>query len=98
MAETRLGENPGPGIFKNSNFMTPDVVGYARKIIRCRVAWVELSRGRGFEGEPIWGVTFRRADGGELFREPEGLEGDPSKGVFFSQRQAMKYLDGFGNA
>ena len=96
MAATNLDETPGPGIFKNENFMTPDVYGFARKIVRGRVAWVELSSGDWMRGM-IWGVTFRRADGGQLSHEGEGREGDPSD-VFDTKAEALEYLDGFGNA
>ena len=41
---------------KSKNFMTPTIV--MRDVIVPNRYAVELSRGRGFDDETIWGVTF----------------------------------------
>jgi len=77
---------PPRGVFKGRNFMTPDLLGYARAKkpdAKGLTVWVELSTGTGFEGEPIFGVTVRNAHG-------DHVSPDPSK-MFFSRAAAEEY-------
>lgn len=53
--------------FKGRNFMTPTIIGYTKS--KGRV--VEVSCGRNFDGDILFGVTFRTMSG-------ERLENDPS--------------------
>jgi hypothetical protein len=77
-------------LFKGSNFMTPDILRYGRsdehgKGAAGRVRFYELSTGRGFKGEPIFGVTVRDSDGNRF-------DPDLSK-MFFSRRAAEDYIE-----
>ena len=47
---------PPRGVFVGKNFMTPDILEYGR--VRLGV-WYEISKGRGFTGTTIYGVTIR---------------------------------------
>lgn len=78
---------PPQGVFRGSNFMTPDVIGYFRvsPYRRYSAVYVEFAKGRGFHGESIYGVSVRRANG-EMIRDP-----DPSK-LFHSMRAATEYI------
>jgi hypothetical protein len=68
-----------------NNFMTPDVLGYER--IGKNIA-VELSKGRGFQHEPIYGVTF-------VVVKPDGStrRGRKSSQCFHSRGRAMSHID-----
>lgn len=80
MAKTCWRETNIPsGIFRGANFMTPNVIEHYRRTMRGRVAYVEISEGTGMSREPIYGVTFRYADGSELWRNGEK---DPSACVY----------------
>lgn len=85
-----------PQTFPGRNFVTPVILGYTRRRVRGRVAWVELSTGPGIAGSgDLYGVTFRRSGGGELWRETErGAQDDPSA-CFRSLREALDYIDTF---
>lgn len=74
------------GIFRGVNFMTPRILAFYRVTVAGRTAYVELSEGEGLDREPIFGVTFRAADGSRL-------EPDPS-GVFASVKNAHLHIQG----
>jgi len=61
----------------DKNFMTPDVIGYQVKKNRV----VEISEGRGFENEKIYGITVRD------YKNREWKDPELSK-MFHSRRQA----------
>ena len=44
------------GTFRNTNILTPNVVGY----FRLPGGWAELSKGLGINGDVIYGVTVRK--------------------------------------
>jgi hypothetical protein len=75
------GLTPPHGVFKGRNIMTPEWVEGGR--VRPGV-WYEVSRGRGIEGEPIFGVTIRADDG-------QNVVSCPSK-LVYSRKQALDYL------
>lgn len=78
------------GTFPGRNIMTPTVLGYARCTVGGKFAWAELSSGRGLSpGTTIYGVTFRRPGGGELWREGPGI--DPS-GCYHSRHKAEEQI------
>lgn len=79
---TSLTHYPPRGVFKGTNMMTPTVIGYV-KVAR---GWVEFSKGRGIEDEPIFGVTVRDSNG-------EQLSPDPSK-LLHSYTDAINYIEG----
>ena len=85
---------PPGGVFPTApNLLTPDVLEYHRVGVRGRVAYVELSEGEGFDRTPLYGVTFRRTNGRELWREDEG---DPSR-CFHDKAEAIAYIESFGS-
>lgn len=72
---------PPKGVFRGSNFMTPDVLGY----YKLRLGYAELSHGRGMSNQPIFGVTVR----------PDiafGSQGVRSK-MFQSREEALTYIE-----
>lgn len=71
-------------VFKGQNFMTPDVILYGKVEHPGRSVYYELSRGTGFSGEEIFGVTVRDYMG-------RRFEPDPSK-VLFSRADAENYI------
>jgi hypothetical protein len=79
------------GVFPGQNFITPNILGYFRGEVGNRIAYVELSEGRGMAGEPIFGVTVRRPNGANL---------DPNLSkLMHSRAAAMAYIeDIFGGA
>ena len=72
----------------NPNFMTPDILEYGL----IPGGAYELSKGRGFEGGPIYGVTVVKF--GPNGPEKTGSEavGGPSK-CLHSKLQAIKYIE-----
>ncbi len=74
--------------FAGSNFMTPTVL--LIKDLRPDLA-VELSTGRGIEGEPIFGVTFAVRTGGAWVPGRE-VDSAPEGGLFRSRRAAEAYI------
>lgn len=50
---------PPSGLFRGTNFMTPNISMY----YRLREGYAELSEGRGMSNQPIFGVTVRPEDG-----------------------------------
>lgn len=62
------------------NFMTPDVLGY----FPLRNGCAELSRGRGFEGETIYGVTVVR----------NGKRSPDESNVFHGRGKAQSHING----
>ena len=78
-----------PKGFNGSNFMTPEIIGYYKRQLRGRVAYVEISHGRGIFSDDIYGVTFRWADGTELWRD----NGDDPSQCFQSHTEAMEYAE-----
>lgn len=63
------------------NFMTPEVVEY----IDANGYMIELSKGEGFDHEPIYGVTVATADGVRLYDESQ---------MFHSESEARGYVEG----
>lgn len=49
-----------PDCFRGVNIVTPSVLAY----YRAGEYYVELSRGRGMDGQPLYGLTARRAADG----------------------------------
>ena len=78
---------PPRGVFRGANFMTPRPLEYYRRTLRGRSVYVELSEGEGFDHSPLYGVTFRFADGGELWRDGGS---DPSR-CFHSRSAALEW-------
>lgn len=68
-------------IFKGKNFMTPDIITYGKK----GKFYYELSEGRGFNHEPIFGVTIRDENG-------ERFDPDRSK-LCHSLTEAKNYIE-----
>lgn len=62
----------------DKNFMTPDFIGYRES----GDLKIELSSGRGMDGDPIFGVTVVEVKGGEPKKRP-----DLSR-LCFSRREA----------
>lgn len=79
--------DPPRGIFRGTNFMTPDVIAYFK--LRHGLGWAELTSGTGIEHEPIFGVTVRDYMGEDPGRNTPG--GNLSK-MFFSEREAREYI------
>ena len=73
------------------NFMTPHIVGYGK--INCNVAY-ELSSGRGFENDTIYGVTVLSFNPKK--QTTRSLH-DASKGGFSSKVKAESYIGGLVN-
>lgn len=69
------------------NFMTPDVLAYRWRFQDGRWWAVELSEGRGFDDEPIFGVTFRDP------ANPDEADLDHS-GMFHSKAAAVECFNG----
>lgn len=67
--------------------MTPTVLGYYRRTIGGRNAYIELSEGSGMSGEPIYGVTVRRADGSDVLDS----EGNKLSKCCFGKVEALRY-------
>ena len=80
--------HPPRGVFRQVNFMTPNVLAYYHGNLRGKAVYVELSEGEGINHEPLFGVTFRRSNGSELWREPDGDLSMP----FHSKAEAMAYI------
>lgn len=81
------------GVFPSEpNMFTPHIIGYAKGTVNGRVAWIELSWGESImrAQEKLYGVTFRRADGSELWRE--GPDVDPST-AFGSRLEAEELIE-----
>lgn len=78
---------PPRGVFNGRNFMTPDYVACYRRQMRGRTVFIEISEGRGMSGQPIYGATFRYADGSMLHGENEK---DPST-CFRSKREVIEH-------
>jgi hypothetical protein len=90
MTRAELLDRAPAGVFRGRNFITPNVEGYARCRVGFGVAWVELATGPGIldPESTLYGVTFRRADGSELWRE----DLDPS-GCFSSEAEALSRIE-----
>lgn len=84
------------GVFRGNNFVTPRILGYVRCRVHEKRAWAELSSGSGIfdPKSTLYGVTFRRPDGSELWCEEDG---DPS-GCFASRREALDHIAEYATA
>lgn len=68
------------GVFRGTNVMTPNVLGY----YKLNIGYAELSTGRGFDGNKLFGVTVRP----DVVLESQGKR---SK-CCFSKAEALAYL------
>lgn len=74
--------------FRGTNFMTPRIID--RRKVRSDL-WAELSRGEGFDHEPIFGVTFMVYRDG-AWRESWRVDGPESR-MFHDEDGARQYMD-----
>lgn len=63
------------------NFMTPEPIEY----IDTDEYMIELSKGEGFDHEPIYGVTVATSEGTRLYGDSQ---------MFFSEEDAREHIDG----
>ena len=77
------------GLFQGTNFMTPEV--RSTEWIVPDLLAVEVSTGRGFSNEPIFGVTFQRTD-----RRYDDGKPSPRRylsGMVYSHHQARERIE-----
>jgi hypothetical protein len=83
---------PPRGTFKGANFVTPALIEYRQGTYDGKPVFIEISKENPpyFPGRsaPMYGVTFRRPGGGELWRESH----DPSTSCE-SYEEALSYLE-----
>jgi hypothetical protein len=88
--QTQQTHDVPSGVFRGQNFMTPEWLGYFKRMFRGVVVWIELSTGRGMSNQPIFGVSFRDSNGAHVRRE----DGSAIGGCFQSRSSAMEYING----
>lgn len=88
MTATTEPTRPARNVFARlgKNFMTPTVLAYRWRFVGGKWWAVELSEGEGFDGHPIFGVTFRDPD------DPDDAELELS-GMFHTRHQAENWFN-----
>jgi hypothetical protein len=70
--------------------MTPDILCYYQGMFAGKRVFIELSTGRGFFDQPIFGVTVRDASGKQVKR----ADGANLGGCFQRRAEALAYING----